>query len=388
MLAIAAAIVLIAGAAAAFVAVTGDDDGDVHLAHGDGRITSVAASPLSPRHLQAAVFDGHEVLVWGGADDAEDGLTASPRVAGDASPALGDGAAYDPATDTWRTLPAAPLGARFGAVAVWTGSEMLVVGGDSGLVSDGGIDFRHDGAAYDPAANTWRTIADAPGCPSIGTWTGTTLVVAGQCASSEDPFVVAEYDPNTNTWTDLHAPIDGAGALVAVGDKVVVMNGVLEHGVVFDRTVRTWSDLPNWPSTEVGAAELVADGDRLVWLGRLANSDDKGRVVAASTYDFATGTWSEPRLLTVELMHPDARFAAAEGRIVWTGWGTGYSWCETATWKCDSTGTRAPRRLDRYNETLVAIGNERFFVWGGRTSGNDDDPTNYPVADGVILDVQ
>ncbi|MBM3882746.1 MAG: hypothetical protein FJ387_23990 [Verrucomicrobia bacterium] len=63
----------------------------------------------------SALWTGQELLVLGGEA---------------ASGAVGTGAAYDPAGDRWRALTSAgnPR-ARSGAVAVWTGTEVLTFGG-------------------------------------------------------------------------------------------------------------------------------------------------------------------------------------------------------------------------------------------------------------------
>jgi len=81
----------------------------------------------------AAVWDGRQLLVWGG-------LTA----AGVAPP---HGEAYTPATNRWTALPASPLRGRADPVAVWTGRQMIVWGGNNSA------DNRSytDGAAYTPA---------------------------------------------------------------------------------------------------------------------------------------------------------------------------------------------------------------------------------------------
>lgn len=78
-----------------------------------------AAGAPSPRAGHVAVWTGDALLVWGGADGAR---------------ALADGAAYDPWDDVWRPLPALAAepnvaAARDGAVGVWTGAELIVVGG-------------------------------------------------------------------------------------------------------------------------------------------------------------------------------------------------------------------------------------------------------------------
>jgi hypothetical protein len=85
-----------------------------------------------PRSGFAAVWTGHQVLVWGG-------LTAA-RI----PPPHGE--AYDPATNRWTDLPQAPLAGRGYPVAVWTGRRMIVWGGQT--------DTRAftDGAAFTPSS--------------------------------------------------------------------------------------------------------------------------------------------------------------------------------------------------------------------------------------------
>jgi hypothetical protein len=57
------------------------------------------------------------------------------------------GLAYDPSTDRWSALPAAPLRGRTDAGGVWTGNQMIVWGG----MSVGDLTtVLTDGAAYTP----------------------------------------------------------------------------------------------------------------------------------------------------------------------------------------------------------------------------------------------
>ena len=127
-----------------------------------------ALNAPSPRTGHTAVWTGSRMLVWGG----QNGGTP-----------LGDGAAYDPAANTWTPLPTlgAPT-ARSGHVTVWTGSELLISGGATagGPVASGG--------AYDPAAGQWRTLSDV-GQPvarsgGAGVWSGSELLVFGGLTSS------------------------------------------------------------------------------------------------------------------------------------------------------------------------------------------------------------
>ncbi len=143
-------------------------DGAALVLNPDG--TPVAWQPMnatgapSPRRRHTAVWTGSRLLVWGG------------QGAGNAF--LGDGKAYDPATDAWEPLPTdgAPS-ARAGHQALWTGTEMLVLTGENGsgpLAS---------GAAYHPGTGKWRPLPTAgnptPRHSATAAWTGTEALVFG-----------------------------------------------------------------------------------------------------------------------------------------------------------------------------------------------------------------
>jgi hypothetical protein len=107
---------------------------------------------------------------------------------------LGDGAAYDPATDTWTPLPSAGApSARTDAAAVWTGSELVVV---SGLGASGPL---ADGAAYDPSTGRWRPLTNG-GSPSArsgpgAAWTGDSLILFGGLGSSGPVAAPQQVEP-------------------------------------------------------------------------------------------------------------------------------------------------------------------------------------------------
>lgn len=137
-------------------------------------------APIEPRVDAASVWTGSEWLVWGG-----DATTTDA--------ALGDGAAFDPTTDTWRMLSASPLSPRL-AGGVWTGTELLVTAGRSS--SSNGMMAYGDGAAYDPATDTWRSIADGPAHPGFQmAWDGTSLYLFAKGG-------MTTYDPATDAWID------------------------------------------------------------------------------------------------------------------------------------------------------------------------------------------
>ncbi len=69
----------------------------------------------------------------------------------------GDGPLVTAARGTWATMAPFPLESRLDPSTLWTGTEMIVWGGH-----DRFGEVFVDGAAYDPRTDTWRTIADYP----------------------------------------------------------------------------------------------------------------------------------------------------------------------------------------------------------------------------------
>ena len=143
--------------------------------------TSMAAAPEG-RSQHAAVWTGSEMVVWGG-----NGVTVF----------LNTGGRYNPATDTWRptSVVAAPTG-RYSHTAVWSGSEMIVWGGYNGA-------HVNTGGKYSPATDAW-TPTSTIGAPAgrnghTAVWTGTRMIVWGGEPDAGDDG--GRYDPATDSWT-------------------------------------------------------------------------------------------------------------------------------------------------------------------------------------------
>jgi hypothetical protein len=220
-----------------------------------GRTRAMAPSPLDPRSVPASAWTGDELLVWGGQDPG-------------GPPFYDDGAAYDPATDTWRLLPPSPLSARV-PLSVWTGSQWILWG--TGVRRD---DRPLDGAAYDPASNTWRSIASGPIelTDATATWTGTEMIVFGAALHGgnqpESPTAIAAaYDPRADSWRTLRpSPLDtNSNTAVWNGSELVALD--YDHAsAAYDPQTDTWRDLGRVPGDdcEGGLSGSVAiDGDVL-----------------------------------------------------------------------------------------------------------------------------
>ncbi|HEY2880119.1 hypothetical protein [Nocardioides sp.] len=191
----------------------------------------------------------------------------------------------------WRELPAAPLSPRAYAESVWTGREVIVLGGStdpcppnaSCVKAD--VELR-DGAAYDPATNSWHRIASAP----VPVGPGDRLLAA-------DGVVVLRhwqqhgsrwftYEPDHNRWSRIGNVPRGVRDLPsAYGSKVYALVG--RRVAVYDVRSFRWTLLPGDsrqpPMTE---RRITATPDGPVVIGQLAiNGPETGDGVTADLYD-------------------------------------------------------------------------------------------------------
>ena len=176
----------------------------------DDRWTGPSAPPGPPRGRATVVATAHELVVWGG-------------VAGAA--VSNEGFAFDPMAHEWRPLAHGPLPPRQGAVGLWTGSEVVVVGGHDG---DGRTAAQ--AAAYDATADAWRLLPNADGLPGAtvmaATWTGERAVL---WAYDEEPVPqprLLVLDVAAEAWGRLDpppfAPANAASGLAADEDGNLV----------------------------------------------------------------------------------------------------------------------------------------------------------------------
>ncbi|MCI0534481.1 MAG: hypothetical protein L0Z50_04570 [Verrucomicrobiales bacterium] len=146
------------------------------------RPISTTGAP-SPRSEHAAVWTGTRLIVWGGFSG---------------STLLGDGASYDPATDTWQPLSATDAPSpRRGHAALWTGEEMLIIGGDAATGPTA------TGAAHNPATGRWRglQLAGDPVARSLAAvaWTGADVLVFGGQSGALPVAALQQLSPQP-TW--------------------------------------------------------------------------------------------------------------------------------------------------------------------------------------------
>lgn len=161
------------------------------------KLRPLPEAPIPSRWWHTAIWAGAEMLVWGGSDGRHERR---------------DGAAYDPRSDSWRRIADAPIGGYAHSV-VWTGEEMIVWGGSDDYESEGTRGFPRTflnvGAAYDPRSDTWRTLEPSPLEPRgwhSAIWNGEEMIIWGGAHASND----GAYDPDTDSWREIpHGPLSG-----------------------------------------------------------------------------------------------------------------------------------------------------------------------------------
>ncbi|HLN07301.1 MAG TPA: kelch repeat-containing protein, partial [Acidimicrobiales bacterium] len=242
-----------------------------------GHWSKMSPAPIAPRAGEAVVWTGQELLVWGGSTTAVGG-----------SKLYGTGAAYDPSTNSWRMLPPAPLSPRTDASAVWTGNEMVIFGGYDYESSIGGTRVTNNAASYDPSTNSWRMLPPAPLSPragAIAVWTGKEVIVlGGQPASGAgSDGDGAAFDPTTNTWQHIAAPLPPRGhplawqTAVRAGNELIAFSlwwevhslgsgGFTVSGgadlFTYDLATGRWRWVP-------ARANALGDPAETLWTGRL-----------------------------------------------------------------------------------------------------------------------
>jgi hypothetical protein len=257
-----------------------------------GSWTVFARAPIVQRANAITLWDGHELLVWGGTVNGSEGLR--------------DGAALDPRAGRWRMIADAPVELTDESAAVWTGSEVIVWGGGHGRQGAGGY-------AYDPAADAWRALPGAPitnrPYPSA-VWTGSEVIVWGGCAPSPpgnpgpcdayagtEPTDGAAYDPALDSWRRLAPsplPPRPRPSAVWTGTEMIVWGGDVgpapagEVGAVYDPTADTWRPLRAAPFPSLRDVSLYWSGTALLVVG----GRDGGGGSGNAAYDPRSEQWT------------------------------------------------------------------------------------------------
>ena len=290
----------------------------------DGTSWKLGAPIPTPRQMLGAASDGKLVYVLGGTngtsdlatveayDPAADTWTSLPELPGrrsDFGVAYADGrlvvvggmsggqvlksvVALDLTTQSWNGLPDMGTG-RHGMAVAGVGKTVYAIGGSTGA-GDGQITSSAEALKLAPRkpqpASEWRALPDAPTERLMMAWTvlDGKIWVAGGMRHGETLQTVESYDPATGVWQPqppLPIPLHHATAATYRGE-VVVIGGATENlaeasNKVFAFRDGKWVELPALQHARAAAAAAVV-GDKLVVVG---GQDDKQLVAPTEVFD-------------------------------------------------------------------------------------------------------
>ena len=233
---------------------------------------------------------------------------------------------YDPATDKWTKKRSMPRPAHHAALAAANG-KIYVMGGfvppqDTQIPVGGAWQPIDDAWEYDPAADSWKTLAPLPSKrgAAVAVEAGGKIYVIGGATTvegSKDPFftffgparVLATndvYDPATNKWESrrpMAVPRNHAFA-GAVDGKIYVIGGRTGHGFILSATntdvveeynpvADMWSAPKERMPTPRSGGGWGTDGRRIyVAGGEVTTKELIGAFRAIEAYEPASNTWT------------------------------------------------------------------------------------------------
>jgi N-acetylneuraminic acid mutarotase len=209
--------------------------------------------------------------------------------------------AYDPDSDSWRTLADFPNASVHHANTASVGGRLWVLGHLAGLT----FDAVGDAWSYDPALDTWTASTPMPagterGGSGVAVIGDVVYVVGGLRAS----LAVADawaYDTTADTWSPMpdlptardHLVAAGVGGRVwCIGGRATNIGAHVPTVDVYDPASNAWSAGPPMPTSRGGMAAAVVD-DFIFVAGGEGNPDDASGVFAQlEVLDTAAGTWT------------------------------------------------------------------------------------------------
>lgn len=259
--------------------------------------------PLASHHLALADYNG-KIYVFGGFKYPDAGPAAWQPI---------DNAwEYDPANDSWKALAPVPT-KRGSANAAVVAGKIYVIGG-AGLHPGSKETAVHPAKphralgtneAYDPATNTWGTRSPMPTArnhAAVGVVNNKIYIIAGRLGAAfitraSNTDIVEEYDPATDQWGALKAPMPTARSASAWGTykgKIYVAGGE-QRTSQWQRTFRAvegydpatnrWTGLPPMEFPRHGLAGDIVGGKFHLVSGDAASGGAPGTHIDSDVHE-------------------------------------------------------------------------------------------------------
>jgi N-acetylneuraminic acid mutarotase len=291
--------------------------------------------------------------------------------------------------------------------AVWAGKEMFVLV-RAAYCSGGACTTRITARAYNPATNTWRTLAAPPFVAdphfAVSAWDGSRwLLIGGMLFSGGDVIPVTggyAFDPKTNAWSTIpDAPIDIRGVRGVFADstkEVVVSSGA---GAAYNSATKTWRRIADGPVREYANNMVYANGRVVVAFPEHVPEEGCDCSVAvniAASYDPKTDAWVT--LPAAPAAHSWANSVAmGNSATFFAGWSHGGDgdfpnlhdgvYWDSAAWHTipEPPWTKSTAYIRSGLSVFSAKG--KLYVWGGQYIAlSSTDPMLIWPTDGFIFD--
>ena len=270
---------------------------------GADRWTKKKDMPLLSHHVALAELNG-KIYVIGGFVKPASGPTAWQPIDN-----LWE---YDPQSDAWKAL--APMPTKRGSPnAAVVGGKIYVIGG-AGLHPGSKETALHPARpqrvlgvneVYDPATNTWATRSPMPTTrnhAAAGVVNNKIYVIGGRVGNAfitraSNTDVVEEYDPATDQWGDLKAPMPTARSATAWGThkgRIYVAGGEVRTDRLsatyraveaYDAATNRWISMPPMQYSRHGLAGDVLGNRLYLTSGNLQSGGGPGAEVATDHHE-------------------------------------------------------------------------------------------------------
>jgi hypothetical protein len=381
-----------------------------------GRWVPIAKAPIAPRRNAVTVWTGSEVLVFGGfgtlpgVDCYQDQVW--PRCENGSSGALRSGAAYVPATNTWRRIAPLPPGTNAWQPDQEVASENIELGRLGTVALDGKVyaivhaSAGHGEAqllSYDVDVDAWKAVATLPGSAdltrAVTIWDGRLVVY--QVEPGTDPIPTRVFEPETGAWSELPAippgdsrSTDATIQFIGKGTRLYAFTATtsvagtppvpryVQRVSVFDGT--RWKTFSHPGGSGGLDAVWAATGDRFTMIvpyrvgfgptGTTTGADPtEGPLLL--TFDPATGNFAEPTIPDEIRTAPTSvqpavvsngrslALVGAQASPIFDG--------ATETWSVATGPTN--EQIDELSATWAG---DQLVIWGGSTVAG----STYPAA--------
>ena len=293
---------------------------------------------------------------------------------------------FNPSTNSWQklnNLPAGLLAVKDRPTFIWTGTELLVWGGNGAT----------DGYRYNPAGNSWTTMssANAPSARNfyLSAFTGTELIIWGGTDANTAAALNtgARYNLASNTWTPMtttNAPNYMSGASTIIdGTAMYVYGGAIGFAYSnkmnkYDFVANTWAQLtPGGTAVPVraNASMLSHNGFIYMFAGTYTPQFSVTQFLFDGyVYNTATNSWSVnigsgvPNYLNGTSIQRANKVYSFGGVF---GSGNNYQYTNEFGVRDISSGNPAYTKLGnapvapRFSSYVDTLPNNRFIFWGG-----------------------